>query len=121
MIKVLLLVMAIQVLNLSVYGRDCEESLQQNSIGEYNQMDSLVEYVAEILLDYKNVFPENGSHNRRSSMPHQLKHVTIKMVSLKKRMFEEPCHIAAATAEMLSKEEYKYLYICDITPPPPKA
>lgn len=119
--KFMLLILALQVLNLSVYGRDCVDVSKNNAIGEYNQMDSLAEYVTEILLDYKNVFPENGGHNRRSSMPHQLKHVTIKMVSIKKRLFEQPCPIATTAATTTFTEDYKYLFSSEITPPPPKA
>lgn len=119
--RFLILLLALQVLNLSVYGRDCVDISNANTIGEYNQMDSMAEYITEILLDYKNAFPENGGHSRRSSLPHQLKHITIKMVSIKKRTFEQTCLIATAAATTTVTNNYKYLFSREITPPPPKA
>lgn len=123
LIKLLLLVIAIQILNLSVYGRDCDDDCLELSatIGDVNEMDSITEYVAEVLLDQKNLFPESGHHNRRSGMPHQAKHIVFKMVSIKRRQFEQPFYFTSAKAKILSKVDYKYLYAREITPPPPKA
>jgi len=121
-IKLLLLVIAIQVLNLSVYGRDCDnDCLETATIGEVNEMDSITEYVAEVLLDQKNMFPESGHHNRRSGMPHQAKHIVIKMVSIKRRQFEQPFYFTSAKAKTTAQVHYEYLFAREITPPPPKA
>jgi len=120
-IKFLLLVVAIQVLNLSVHGRDYnDDCLELSTIGDVNEMDSLTEYVAEVLLDQKNLFPENGHHNRRSGMPHQAKHIVLKMVSIKRRSCEQPFYITSSKVKIPTKVDYKYLFAREITPPPPK-
>ena len=122
LIKLLLLLVAIQVLNLSVYGRECyDDSLEMVAIGEINQMDSMTEYITEVLLDYKNVFPENGHHGRRSGMPHQVKHIVIKMVNLKRKQLEQPFYFTSTKVKIPTKVDYKCLFAREITPPPPKA
>jgi len=121
LIKFLLLVLAIQILNLSVYGRECADAVEYGSIGEYNQMDSVVEYITEILLDYKDAFPENGHNNRRAGMLHQFKHITIKMVSVRKKAFIQSAFFVINHPKPSLKNSYKYLFAGEITPQPPKA
>jgi hypothetical protein len=104
-----------------VYGRDYSDEVKTNNIGELNQIDSLTEYVAEIVLDHKNAFPENGANSHHTSAPgHLAKHISIKMVSFKKiavlsfSRSSQPINIP-------SKEEYKNMFSREIVPPPPKA
>ena len=117
----MLLVIAMQILNLSVYGMDSNDDLKDNTIGEYNQMDSLVEYVTEIILDYKNAFPENGAHNHHSGLSHQMKHITIKMISFKKKNAPQVSYCSTHSVIIPSKEEYKNMFSREVIPPPPKA
>jgi len=118
--RFVLLVVAAQILNLSVYGRNNEIDITSNTIGELNQIDSLVEYVSEIILDYKNAFPENGSHNHQSHTSHQLKHAGFNLIAFRKNT-EITYYRSASSVPILSKEEYKYLFAREIIPPPPKA
>ena len=115
--------MALQILNLSVYGGDLDINFdysQQNNIGEFNQIDSLIEYVTEIVFDYKNAFPENGSHNPNSKSSHQLKHFNIKMVAFK-RTFEQPIYSIVINMPEIFNDTYTKLILKEINPPPPKA
>lgn len=121
--RLVLLVIAIQVLNLSVYGGDFYSggyAAIKNNIGEFNHIDSLIEYVSEIILDHKNAFPENGEHSRRSSSSHQMKHICIKMIEFKKTA-DLPLYTVSADMPQLLNEEYKNLVPSEINPPPPKA
>ena len=91
-----------------------------NTIGEVNQIDFLIEYIAEIMLDHKNAFPENGAHNHHSNLTHLLKHIPLKLpVSAKDKIFA--CSIIAAPSPVPYQEVYKYLFLKQINPPPPKA
>lgn len=110
-----------QILNLSVYGRDCTEDVAANKIGESNQIDSLTEYIAEIVLEHKDAFPENGTHNRHSnSLPHFMKHINLKIISFRKNPVS-PYYSSSQPIAIPSKEEYKNMFSMEIIPPPPKA
>jgi len=120
LLRFVLLVVAVQILNLSVFGRDTVERAQNNTIGEVNQIDSMIEYVAEIILDYKNAFPENGAHNHQSHTSHQMKHGSFNMISFRKNTeIKRFCN--TISIPIPSKEDYKYLFAREINPPPPKA
>jgi hypothetical protein len=108
---------------LSVYGGDFDPSLSSahlNKIGEFNQIDSLVEYVAEIMLNHKNAFPENGSHNPNSKSSHQIKHSTIKMIDFREST-DLPFYCTTINLPEIFKDDYKKLILKEINPPPPKA
>lgn len=119
-LRFVLLIVAVQILNLSVYGRDIVETAPSNSIGELNQIDSMIEYVAEIILDHKNAFPENGTHNHQSHTSHQMKHASFSMISFRKNT-EIKRFCKTVNIHIPSKEDYKYLFAREINPPPPKA
>jgi hypothetical protein len=120
--RFILLVVALQILNLSVYSGDIDvlaASNNQKTIGEYNQIDFLIEYVAEIMLDHKDAFPENGVHNH-NNFSHQMKHICIKIINFKK-VPDISSHLIASALPTNLKEDYKYLFSSKIIPPPPKA
>jgi len=122
-LKFVLLVIAVQILNLSVYGGDYDPNTSvahQNKIGEFNQIDSLVEYVAEIVLDHKDAFPEDGNHNPHSRSSHQFKHTVIKMVDFSRKA-EMPFYCTMANIPEASTNDYKKIILREINPPPPKA
>ncbi|HVX52830.1 MAG TPA: hypothetical protein VHB48_21905 [Chitinophagaceae bacterium] len=121
-LKVVLLVLAVQILNLSVYNLDGATRESRNTLGEPNQIDSMVEYVTEIVLDHHNAFPENGTHNNRQShtQHQQLKHESIHMISFRKAE-EILRYCSISSIPITSKQDYKYLFAREITPPPPKA
>ena len=118
--RLVLLVLALQILNVSVYSKDVDTDAKDNTIGEVNQIDSVTEFVAEIILDHKNAFPEDGAHNRRSGSSHQMKHISLKIISFPKRNPTQPSCFSLRPTAILSKEEYRYLFFSEIIPPPPK-
>jgi hypothetical protein len=120
--KVITLVIAVQILNLSVYGGDFDPTVSSahvGKIGEFNQIDCLLEYVAEIMLDHKDAFPENGSHNPNGKSGRQAKHSVIKMVVCS-RMAEMPINNALPTVLLSYNQNYKSPQASEINPPPPK-
>jgi len=123
LLRFVLLIVAVQILNLSVYARDFVPPAQNNAIGETNQIDSLIEYVAEVVLDYKNAFPENGAHNHQSHTSHQLKHgnISFNLLIGVRKSSEIKRYSAFTNVHIPSKEDYKYLFEREIIPPPPKA
>ena len=120
--KVLVLILALQILNLSVYGGEIDAdsiAAPPNTIGEVNQIDFLIEYISEIILDHKNAFPEDGAHNNHSNLTHLLKHIPLKLTSNGKDK-EPPYSIIGSPSPIPFQKVYKYLFLKQINPPPPK-
>ncbi|HVX49836.1 MAG TPA: hypothetical protein VHB48_06750 [Chitinophagaceae bacterium] len=115
----MLLIIALQVLNLSVYSIYDGKTAASNSIGERNEIDCMAEYIAEIVLEHKQAFPENGTHNRQSNSSHLLKHGNFNLLGYKK-VPEIKRWCIVSSIPVPAKQEYKYLYINEIIPPPPK-
>lgn len=119
LIKAVLLIVAIQILNLSVYGMMYHENGRENALGDVNQIDSMAEYITEIILDCHNAFPENGRHDHQAHNQHQLGH-EINMIHCRKNV-EMTRYSTTSFITIPSKKEYKYLFSREINPPPPKA
>ena len=88
--------MAIQVLNVSVYPELLQWYRTDNPSNLVNEMDSIVEYVTEIVFGHKDAFPEYA-HKHHKDLQVQL--------SL---LITEP-------------DQYYYQYYSEVNPPPPKA
>ena len=121
--KLLAFVVALQILNLSIYTQDFQPILQpSNSIGEFNEYNSVIEYVAEVVLDQDNAVPEYQNNAFSAHKDLQMhKHVTVKMID---------CDLYAATPVTIADErnhvspiadDYHFLFFKEINPPPPKA
>jgi hypothetical protein len=108
---------AIQILNVSVYPVICQSSLEEHPMIPLNEMDSIVEYVSEIVLGHKDTFPEYSHKHHKDLQVH--KHGSISLYS------EEFCNYIPAifkpnSQECLSPDKYSYQYYKEINPPPPK-
>lgn len=122
LLRFVLLVVAVQILNLSVYAGDFDQLHfinHKHSIGNFNEVDSLAEYITEIVLDYKNAFPENGAHNESNGHSIVFKHVSFKLITP-----SQPVLLTAYRESVLLpfqfNEQYRFLYFKEINPPPPK-
>lgn len=116
---VFLWVIALQILNLSTDSIDFHP-MATASISEFNDLNSITEYISEIVLDHVNAFPEN--EQRTNNKTQSIKHIDIKIY--------KPTDLALnlnTNYQMLvsyifpSDETDSYLFSKEITPPPPKA
>jgi hypothetical protein len=117
--KFILSIVAMQILNLSIYAQ-FDPVQSGNTMGNLNSIDSVTEYVAEIMLHHTNAFPEfekNGAHKDQ----HQHKNYSIHLFN----DFKKP---ATGYNDALNKnnngaviKDYRYLFFKEINPPPPKA
>lgn len=121
----ILIVVAVQILNMSVYGGDFDQLYLASShptIGEYNEIDSFIEYFEEIILGHKDAFPENGAHNDGSAHNSiQIKHISVKLFNESIKVAEVPVYDNNVTHSTPRNEDYRFLFIKNIIPPPPKA
>jgi hypothetical protein len=117
--KFILSIIAVQILNLSIYAQ-FDPVQSGNTMGNLNSIDSITEYVAEVMLHHTNAFPEfekTGAHKDQ----HQHKNYSI-------HLFNDLKKTAIAYNYTLDKnnngaviKDYTYLFFKEINPPPPKA
>ena len=119
--KLLTFIVALQILNLSIFMQDFDPiDTHRNTIGEFNEINSIVEFVAEVVLDNTNALPEYHQQNMGHNMMLQHKHAPVKMVTFDDlqpaRVFYTP------SREYIHplNEAYDFLYFREINPPPPK-
>ncbi len=115
----LLVLLALQVLNLSTNTIDFQP-FHTSNLYEFNDLNSITEYVAEIVLNHDNAFPEFGL---QSSAP---KSQAEKHVSLKLSVVPKPFTVLQKKEEVPVRysdainDTYRYLFFEEINPPPPK-
>ncbi len=119
-LKFILFVVAIQILNLSVYGNELDHYTYNHSFEDLggNRIDSAIEYISEIIFDYHNAFPEYSNH-RTNNHSLQLKHFSLKVIH-SIAVAELPYSTVSPTHVSQLKEDYHYLFFKEINPPPPK-
>lgn len=123
--RFVVLVVAFQVLNMSVHGGDFGRNymLQDvKSIGSYNQIDCFGEYMCEVVLelDIKYLFPDNELHNHGKGHIAIFKSIDIKQPTLPFRIVAPHENYIPVVHYMPLRITYDYLFSQEITPPPPK-
>ncbi|WP_147313898.1 hypothetical protein [Deminuibacter soli] len=114
-------VVAIQILNLSIYTQDFRPLAQHNhTVGDFNEINSIVEYVAEVVLDNKNALPEYQRTNNNHKDLQLHKHLAIKIIDLKQYIPFRVPEIQQHNFTSQFKQDYAYQYFKEINPPPPK-
>jgi hypothetical protein len=110
--------MALQILNLGVDAIDFQPLSASASLGDFNYINSLTEYVSEILLGHKDAFPEYQKESS-SSKSQFTKHFSIKLCELNTITI-----ITKLTdyhsAYVLINEKEIYRFCKEINLPPPK-
>ena len=112
-----MLVVALQLFNLSIYAQDFKPINCTECGGEVNISETIVEYVVEVVLGHTNAIPEQTQHHKDL---HFHKHIAFKAIRFTAFDLPELQAQCAAKAEGLI-ENYEYLYLNEINPPPPKA
>ncbi len=115
--NVFLFLLALQILNLSTNSIDFQP-FHTSNLYEFNDLNTIVEYVTEIVLKHENAFPESGQ--QATPKPQVEKHVSFKLfvpdaITILQEK-DEPVirHITPIS------DSYRYLFFKEINPPPPK-
>ncbi|MBO9620803.1 MAG: hypothetical protein J7539_17400 [Niabella sp.] len=121
--NLLLLIVAVQILNLGVYGGGGFKlfpSTHSQVSSELNEIDSLLEYVVEWVWLHKDVIKENVPHNNTKSHNTILKTSSISYSV--PESFAELIHYPPANRSypFLWKVQPYYQYLNEINPPPPR-
>jgi len=117
--KIFIALMALQIINLSIDAVEFQPIEAAITIGDFNYLNSITEYVSEVIMGIKDAFPE--FQNQSSSSKSQIvKHLTIKLFE-NNSMLLAPAIIRPDNSYSVPlKESYNYLYLSEINPPPPK-
>lgn len=114
-------VVALQMLNLSIFTHDFQplHIKQKPVIGEFNEINSVVEYFAEIVLEHNNAFPEFKKEGNKDLQPS--KHIAIKLIIAKDLPSLKQETASVNNYSIRKKDHYNFLFYKEINPPPPKA
>lgn len=120
--RLLIFIVAMQILNLSIYMQDFEPlKTHRHTIGEINEINSIVEYVAEVVLQHKGALPEYKQQNNDHNALQLHKHAPVKMITFDDLQPKRAFDVARCTYIHPLNETYQFLFFREINPPPPKA
>ncbi len=119
--KIIVLVVSLQILNTGLFAQDFHAITN-----DQNVINSVNEYIAEIILNKVNFFPEHhqhGSHNH-----HKNSHSSLFKIQQYVLYKHTPATTCFVLKEQVTKSQYASAkdahlenIVYDITPPPPKA
>lgn len=116
-IRVLTLILAIQLLNLSIYAQDFHPIMESATNKETNISETIVEYVIEVVLGHKDAIPEQNQHHKDL---HFHKHINFKSINFDKAQLLSDSQIHIASLPIILQESFEDLYQQEINPQPPK-
>ncbi|NCI46236.1 hypothetical protein GWC94_06220 [Sediminibacterium sp. WSJ-3] len=117
-VKFITLLLALQLLNLSIYGQGFTPIPVRADAPEINISETVVEFVVEVILKHKNAIPEQDQQDGHDLQFH--KHLSFEAIDFR------PYFLPGLPAVRNNKPvalnpSYDYLYLREINPPPPKA
>jgi hypothetical protein len=115
--RVITLIVALQLLNLSIYAQDFSPIFSNQGNTETNISETVVEFVIEVILGHTGAIPEQSQHHKDL---HFHKHVSYKAVSFEKTVLLSDTQINIAKLPITLQESFKDLYQQEINPQPPK-
>ena len=112
------LVVALQLLNLSIYAQDFRPIYNETGSDEINITETIGEYVVEVVLGHTNAIPEQSQHHKDL---HFHKHMSFKAISFNRDMYLSASQLHVAKMPIPLHETFENLYMQEINPQPPKA
>lgn len=115
--KLITLIVALQLLNLSIYAQDFKPFFVNQETTEPNISETITEFISEVILGYTNSFPEQSQHRKDL---HFHKHISFKAIApLAPSVILEITYPIANRRTSL-QEHFSSLFNQEINPPPPK-
>ncbi|WP_157580489.1 hypothetical protein [Segetibacter koreensis] len=110
---------ALQILNMGLFVQDFDTLNSSSTISDQNVINTVVEYVSEVMLNKVNAVPENNNKANKDLQVH--KHFTVKLIELRKPFIAVPHLKFSSKIHYPLTESYYYQFCKEINPPPPKA
>ena len=118
-LKIFIALMALQIINLSIDAVEFQPLEAAITIGDFNYLNSMTEYVSEVIMGIKDAFPE--FQNQSSSSKSQIvKHLSIKLFENNSIIQAPAIYRQNISYSVPLNESYTYLFLKEINPPPPK-
>lgn len=110
---------ALQILNMGLFVQSIEPLASPSSISDNNIINSVVEYVSEVMLNKINAIPESNNKANKDLQNH--KHIIVKMIELQKSSLAIAFKSDSFKIHSPLSQSYYYRFYKEINPPPPKA
>ena len=112
-------VVALQIINMGLFVQDFQYNIS-SSICDQNVINSVVEYVSEVVLNKTNSMPEYDTNNHNKDLQIH-KHAPIKLMEFEAHSFAVTVspHIVVSNAPLI--QNYCFQFCKEINPPPPKS
>jgi hypothetical protein len=117
--RIFTFLVALQILNMGFFVQDFVSLASPSSISDHNVINSVVEYVSEVMLNKLNALPENNNKANKDLQAH--KHCVVKMIELQKSAIAILPAMAVLRLHYPLSDNYYYRFYKEINPPPPKA
>ena len=118
--RFVLLVVALQILNMSVTCRITDDSFFSQIDNSVNIADHAVEFIAENILGFTNAFPEVKEGRQQHHVSNTQKTPDFKLFSYKPKPEVPVCTTQACNSYSLLIIQPYCEYLWEVTPPPPK-
>ncbi len=112
------LLVALQLLNLSIYAQDFKPIYNEAGSDETNITETVVEYIVEVVLGHTNAIPEQGQHHKDL---HFHKHISFKAINFTRPDMLSASQLNMAKLPVLLHESFEDCYFQEINPQPPNA
>lgn len=116
--RIITLIVALQIISLGLFAQDFQPLANSDITPEINIINSVDEYVAEVILHHKDAVPENNKQPQKDLQAH--KHVQFKLITVPHPESLTGTQAVYHTRPTSLVEGYKYLFSKSIYPPPPK-
>jgi len=117
--KIFIALMALQIINLSIDSVEFQPIEAAITIGDFNYLNSMTEYVSEVIMGIKDAFPEFQKESTAANSQ-ILKHISLKHFENFQIVSEVPIPAQNQSFTVAFLTPYTYLYFREINPPPPK-
>ena len=115
--RALTLLVALQLLNLSIYAQDFKPIYNEAGSDEINITETVLEYVVEVVLGHTNAIPEQKQSHKDL---HFHKHVSFKAISFTRPDILSASQLNMAKLPVFLHESFEDRYFQEINPQPPK-
>lgn len=117
-----MIIVVLQLLNIGLFSQNIPVEITSRNMGSSNIINSVTEYIAEVVLKKKDAFPENNNQSQDKSS--SATHAFSKILAF--NLFQIPTLIFTFNTEIqvaffgIYKDKYNPAFVFEITPPPPK-
>lgn len=116
LIKSTAFIIAFQILNMSIDSPNARGNNYYKGADNFNYIDTYIEYVSEVILNYENAIPESGKTHQKQWQQHKLYQVICD--TMRYRNDFALYYPDVKEVFFTYNDTYAYQFIKEISPPP---